>query len=202
MDRLRTANGAVQLPDGSRLTYVELAPTAAKIEPAARVKLRDPSQWRLIGKPMQRLDITAKSTGTLVYGIDLEIEGMVHATAKLNPRRGGALNGYDTGPAEKMRGVKKIVPVTGGVAVVADNTWRAFKAANAIRFDWGPAPYPAEMEGHWEILANSFREEHLESRDRDDGDVDRALEGADVLAAEYRAPYLAHAPLEPLCAIV
>lgn len=202
VDRLKTANGAVQLPDGSKLTYVELAPVAATIDPVTHVKLRDPSEWRLVGKPMQRLDIVPKSTGTLTYGIDLEIEGMVYATVKLNPRQGGTLNGYDASAAEKMRGVQKIVPVTGGVAVIADNTWRAFRAADAIEFDWGPAPYPAEMDGHWEVLSKSFTEEHLESRSRDDGDVDQALSGADVLEAEYRAPYLAHAPLEPLCAIV
>ncbi|MDA4848468.1 xanthine dehydrogenase family protein molybdopterin-binding subunit [Hoeflea poritis] len=200
--QLKTAKGAVQLPDGSQLTYVELAPVAATIRPVTNVTLRDPSEWRLLGKPMRRHDIVAKSTGTLPYGVDFKVDGMVHATVKLNPRQGGAMNGFDASAAENMRGVKKIVPITGGVGVVADNTWRAIQAANAIEFDWGPAPYPPEMDGHWEALGNSFNDEQIEARNRDDGDVETALAGADVIEAEYRAPYLAHAPLEPISAIV
>lgn len=200
--QLKTTQGAVHLPDGSRLSYAELAPVAAGISPVTNVKLRDPAKWRLIGKPMQRIDIVAKSTGTAEYGIDLDIEGMVHAAVKRNPRQGGALKGYDASAAETMRGVQKVIPIEGGVAVIADNTWRAFRAADAVKFEWGPAAYPAEMDDHWRILSDSFTEERLEARDRDDGDVDAALAGADVLEAEYRAPYLAHAPLEPLCAVV
>ncbi|MEL7089205.1 MAG: xanthine dehydrogenase family protein molybdopterin-binding subunit, partial [Planctomycetota bacterium] len=120
---LNTARGAVQLPDGSELTYVELAPVAAALEPVDRVALRDPSQWRMIGKEMQRLDVLAKSTGTQQYGIDFEIEGMVHAAIKLNPRLGGPVNSYDASAAEAMPGVQKIIPVTGGVGVIANNTW-------------------------------------------------------------------------------
>ncbi len=200
--RLKTAKGAVQLPDGTELTYMELAPIAATIAPVTNVKLRDPSEWRLIGKPTQRHDIVAKSTGTLPYGVDFKIDGMLNATVKLNPRQGGALNGYDASAAEKMRGVKKIVPIKGGVGVIADNTWRAIQAAEAIEFDWGPAPYPAEMDDHWAALAGSFKDEQIEARNRDDGDIEAALAGAEVIEAEYRAPYLAHAPLEPISAIV
>lgn len=202
VSQLKTARGQVLLPDGTQLSYQQLAPLAARIDPVDEVTLRDPADWRLIGKPMQRIDIVEKSTGTQTYGIDLKMDGMVHATVKLNPRQGGALNGFDAGEAEKMRGVQRIIPVTGGVAVVADNTWRAIQAAEAIRCDWGPAPYPGEMPGHWQALENSFTEEHIDSQDRNEGDIDAALKDADVLEAEYRAPYLAHAPLEPVSAIV
>ncbi len=202
VDQLKTANGAVQLPDGSELKYTALAATAATIEPVENVTLRDPGQWRMIGKPMQRLDIVPKSTGTLKYGIDLAMEGMVHATVKVNPRQGGKLKSYDGSAAEKMRGVKQIMPIRGGVAVIADNTWRAIQAADAIELDWGPAPYPAEMEGHWEAVAGSFVAERLDAEWRNDGDVDEALLQGDVVEAEYRAPYVAHAPLEPLTALV
>lgn len=200
--KLETGNGAVHLPDGTELKYTELAADAAAIDPVEDVTLRDPGQWRLIGKDMARLDIVPKSTGTLDYGIDLHLDDMVHATVKLNPRRGGTMNGYDAGEAEKMRGVAKIFPITGGVAVVADNTWRAFEAANAIEFDWGPASYPAEMEGHWQAVSASFTPDRLDAVWRDEGNVEDALAAGDVLEAEYRAPYLAHAPLEPLSAIV
>ncbi|PRY23587.1 isoquinoline 1-oxidoreductase beta subunit [Aliiruegeria haliotis] len=199
---LKTASGKVILPDGTEYSYQELAPIAAGIEPVTRVKLREPSEWRLIGKEVQRLDILAKSTGTQTYGIDLEMDGMVHAAVKVNPRQGGALNSYDASAAEGMRGVLKIVEVTNGVAVVADNTWRAFQAAEAITFDWGPAPYPADMDGHWAEVANSFVEERLDAEWRNDGDVATALASGQSVEAEYRAPYVAHQPLEPLNALV
>jgi len=200
--QLKTAHGAVQLPDGKELKYTELAEIAATLEPVRDVTLRDPSTWRLIGKPMQRLDIVGKSTGTLRYGIDLSMEGMVYAAVKVNPRQGGKLTRYDDAKAKGLRGVKKILPVTNGVAVVADNTWRAFQAAKAIECEWGSAPYPAEMKDHWAAVAASFTPERLNKQWRNEGDVDKALAEGRVVEAEYRAPYLAHAPLEPLSAIV
>ena len=199
---LSTANGAVQLPDGTALPYTELAETAATLEPVTDVSLRDPSEWRLIGTPMERLDILGKSTGTLGYGIDISLEGMVHAAIRLNPRKGGALIGHDATEARGMRGVRDVVEITGGVAVIADNTWRAFRALDAITFDWGPAPYPAEQENHWQRLGDSFTDEHLDRVWRDDGDAGAALDGGEVIEAEYRSPYVAHAPLEPLNAVV
>ncbi|MDU8929907.1 molybdopterin cofactor-binding domain-containing protein [Alisedimentitalea sp. MJ-SS2] len=198
--KLTTRGGAVHLPDGSSLKYTELAGIAAGIDPVRDIALRDPKEWRLVGKPMQRLDTLAKSTGTQSYGIDVELDGMVYATVKMNPRQGGILNGFDATEARKLRGVKDVIEITGGVAVVADNTWRAFQAAEAIEYDWGPAPYPAEMEDHWAAIGASFTEDHLDSTWRDDGDAGATAEGG--FEAEYRAPYVAHAPLEPLNATV
>lgn len=200
--QLTTARGAVQLPDGKALPYTELAALAAALEPVTQVTLRAPSYWRLIGKPVQRLDVVAKSTGTLTYGIDLAIDGMVHAAVKINPRQGGKLKSYDATAAKTMRGVQRIVPVTNGVAVVADNTWRAFQAAKALRCDWGPAPYPAEMAEHWSAVAASFTDRQLDKQWRNDGNTERALSQGHAIEAEYKAPYVAHQPLEPLNAIV
>lgn len=199
---MTTARGRVELPTGEALSYVELAPIAATIDPVNDVALRDPGSWRLIGKVMERVDIVAKSTGTQVYGIDFEPEGFVHASVRTNPRRGGPVNSFDASAARAMRGVSEVLEITGGVAVVADNTWRAIQAVNAIDIEWGAAPYPVEMEEHWQALSDSFNEEQIDSRQRDDGDVDAALAGGDVIEVEYRAPYLAHAPLEPISATV
>ncbi|WP_299369075.1 molybdopterin cofactor-binding domain-containing protein [uncultured Tateyamaria sp.] len=199
---LRTQDGAVLLPDGQALPYTTLAPVAADIDPVTDVTLRDPSQWRLVGRAVTRLDMVAKSTGTQAYGIDLELDGMVHATVRTNPRRGGAMLDFDATAAETMRGVRAVLPITGGVAVVADNTWRAIQAVNAIDITWGDAPYPPEMDAHWAALENSFDESARDSRRRDDGDVDAALAKGPVVSATYRAPYLAHAPLEPISATV
>ncbi|RFP91212.1 xanthine dehydrogenase family protein molybdopterin-binding subunit [Rhodobacteraceae bacterium 63075] len=199
---LKTENGRVIAPDGRERAYTELAPRVAGMEPVQDVALRPPEAWRYIGKPMQRLDIARKSTGTMTYGIDVEVEGMVHAAVLLNPAQGGVLRSYDSSEAEAMRGVTGVVPVTGGVAVIADNTWRAFQGADAIEAEWGAAQMPETMEGHWQILSESFTAEAQDSQPRDDGDVEAALSGGDPVEAEYRAPYLAHAPLEPINAIV
>ncbi|MEJ6396459.1 xanthine dehydrogenase family protein molybdopterin-binding subunit [Yoonia sp. 208BN28-4] len=199
---LTTSQGAVVLPDGTQMPYTALAATAATLEPVTDVTLRSPDTWRLIGKDMDRTDVVGKSTGTLQYGIDVAIDGMVHATVKTNPRQGGGMNSYDASAAEGMRGVQQVVPVSGGVAVIADNTWRAIQAANAIDFDWGPAPYPAEMDQHWEEVSASFVPERLDREWRADGDVTAAQDGAELVTAEYRAPYVAHQPLEPLSAVV
>ncbi len=198
---LTTRQAAVVLPDGTMLTYAELAADAAKIKPVKNVELRDPSEWRLVGKEMQRLDIIPKSTGTLTYGIDLDFEGMLYAAVKVNPRQGGELNGYDASTAETMRGVQKILPVTNGVAVIANNTWRAFKAVDAITYDWGDAPYPAEQADHWKAVEASFTDDFLDNEWRADGDVDAAIDGNSI-EAEYRAPYVAHQPLEPIGAVI
>jgi isoquinoline 1-oxidoreductase beta subunit len=73
-----------------------------------------------------------------------------------------------------MRGVSDVVEITGGLAVIADNTWRAFRALDAITYEWGPAPYPAEQEDHWRVLSESFTDDHLDRVWRDDGDVETA----------------------------
>jgi len=202
-DQLRTQAGAVVLPDGTALAYTDLSSVAAEIPVVQDVSLRDPSSWRHLGKPHMRTDMLAKSTGTQSYGIDMQMEGMLHATTRTNPALGGGILGFDPGEAEGMRGVKAIVPITGGIAVVADNTWRAFQAAQAVSCDWGPSPYIGDTEDQFAAAAASFTEDAQDSRFKDEGDVVAALEGAaDVLEAEYRIPYLAHAPLEPMSAMV
>ena len=173
---LKTQGGAVILPDGTRLPYTDLAAKTAQIDPVSDVALRAPSEWRLVGQPMQRLDILAKSTGTQDYGIDVELEGMIHAAVRTNPAMGGEMLGFDATEAETMRGVQKIVPITGGVGVLADNTWRAFQAVQAIKVDWGQAPYPEEQANHWQVLQNSFTPDAQDSQYKDEGDVEAALE--------------------------
>ena len=200
IEQLKTDKGHVVTPDGRRLAYTSLAKDASTLEPVQDVRLREPPQWRLIGKPMQRLDIVPKSTGTLKFGIDLRMDGLLHAAAKVNPRQGGRMLGFDDKAASGMRGVKKIIPVSNGVAAVADNTWRAFQAVNAIKIEWGPAPYPAEQADHWRAVSESFVPDRLDKEWRNDGNVEAALDGR-AISAEYKAPYLAHAPMEPLTAI-
>ncbi|MEM8979583.1 MAG: molybdopterin cofactor-binding domain-containing protein [Pseudomonadota bacterium] len=205
-DALKTENGAVLLPDGRQIAYTDLAADAALIEPVMDVALRPASEWTLLGKPdMKRLDMVAKCTGTEVYGIDYAVDGMLFASVCANPGIGGEVIGFDASEAETMRGVKKIVPVAHGVGVIADNTWRALRAVNAIKCTWGPAPYPADSaEIFAKLDAAVDDEDSFDHRQRNEGDVDAALtadEGA-VFEAAYKIPYLAHAPMEPMNAIV
>lgn len=195
---IRTEAGHVILPDGTRMPYVALSADAAKIPPVTDVKLRDPSQWRLIGKPMERLDIRAKVTGEIIFGIDRKMDGMVYAAVKLNPNKGQPIRSYDASKAQSMPGVIKILKISNGVAVIATNSWYAMQAAERVECVWEPPKYPAEQAGHWDIVQSSFTPEFLAKQWRNDGDVDAGLKEGTLLEAEYRAPYVGHQPLEPL----
>ncbi|WP_227270104.1 xanthine dehydrogenase family protein molybdopterin-binding subunit [Roseobacter weihaiensis] len=197
---LRTQAGSVILADGTAVPYQALAEEAALLEPDQDVALRDPADWKLIGQPTLRQDVVAKSTGMQSYGIDIRLDGMLFAAIRLSPYR-GAVGDADLSLAQDMPGVVSALRISKGFAVVADNTWTAMQAALALEPAWGPAPYPAEQAAHWEALAASFTDARWDATWRDDGDVEAAL-SAEVIAAEYRAPYVAHQPLEPLNATV
>jgi isoquinoline 1-oxidoreductase beta subunit len=195
---LRTQSGQVILPDGTKIRYVELAAEAAKIPPVLDAKPRDPSTWRMLGKPMERLDIRSKAMGKLKFGIDMKMDGMLFASVKLNPGKGQPMKSYDASKARSMPGVKKILEIKNGVAVVATNSWYAMKAVEAIDCEWAPSAYPAEQADHWKVLEASFKPEFLGKEWRNSGDVDAGLKAGTLVEAEYRAPYVAHQPLEPL----
>ena len=201
--QLKTKDGAVILPDGKALSYASLAATAATLTPPTEVKLKPEAEWRYLGKPMERLDTVAKSTGTAEYGIDVRLPGMVYATVRANPRMGGGMTSMDASEAEKAKGVIKVVALPQGFGVIADNTWRAFQAAALVKPVWGPSPYPETSEALLEALEKAFVPGQHDSRFRDDGDVSLMLQtaGDDTIKAEYRVPYLAHAPLEPMTAV-
>ena len=203
--QLKTADGHVLTPDGQRIPYTALAAAAARLKAPAEVPLKPASEWKLLGKPLQRLDIVPKSTGTAVYGIDLRMPGMVYATVRTNPRRNGGIQRFDARQAEAAKGVLKVVPITGGVGVIANNTWRAFQAARLLQIDWGAAPDAASTQAMVQLTGDSFTAARQDSQAKDEGEVEAALKAASpqhVLQAEYRVPCLAHAPLEPMNAVV
>jgi len=197
---LVTEQGAVVAPDGRRVRYEALAERAAGIKPPGDPELRPSGEWKLLGKPQPRVDMVPKCTGTAEFSIDVRLPGMLHATVRRNPGLGAAMRSYDAAAAETMPGVRHIVPLEDGVAVVASNTWYAFEAAKAISVDWEAPAYPASTEDHYDIVRAAFDGES-DSRFRDDGDVDAALAGGADLEGEYRVPYLAHATMEPLNAV-
>lgn len=198
--QLRTEAGAVVLPDGTRLRYEDLAAEAASVDLPRVPPLRPRSDWKLLGRSLPRTDMVAKSTGTAAFSADVRWPGMVFATAVANPHLGSGVRSFDAAAALAVPGVRDVVPVPNGLAVVASNTWAAFKGAEALVVDWEPAAYPATSAEIEAEIAASFTEDRRDSRNRDDGDVDRALAAGATVEAEYAVPFLAHATMEPMAA--
>ncbi|MFT6031939.1 MAG: isoquinoline 1-oxidoreductase beta subunit [Arenicella sp.] len=196
---LKTENGMVIDANGQALSYLELASAAAHIVANSALTLKPKSEWKILGKSQNRIDVPAKSTGTAIYGIDVELPNMLYASIRVNPNFGAAMNSFDASRAKGMQGVKKIVAIGNGAAVIASNTWYAFKAVNAIEFDWAAADYPRDTAAHLKAVEDSFTDKQQDSQYRKDGDVESALaEAEEVVSAEYKVPYLPHAPLEPM----
>jgi isoquinoline 1-oxidoreductase subunit beta len=193
-DTLTTRDGMVI--GGESIPYADLAAEAVDLVPQD-VPLRDPSTWRYVGKAMPRLDMVAKSTGTEVFGIDTWLPGMKFATVRMNPRRGGAMLGFDPAAALAVPGVEKVIDLGTGIAVVANTTWTAIQAAGLVDVQWGEADYPADSAAIFDRIAEAFATEP-DSRLIDEGDVEADLAKGNVVEAEYRVPFLAHASMEPL----
>ena len=193
--RLRTENGAVIAPDGTTLAYTDLAAEAAGIEPR-EVLLRERSEWKLLGRPLPRIDMVGKSTGTAEYAMDVRPEGLKYAALRMSPRRAG-MTRMDARDAEAMPGVEKVVDLGDGFAVIASNTWLAMQAADAVEVEWDPAPHAATTEAIFDEIAAAF-DLDPDSTLRDEGKPDSLPAGATELRAEYRVPFVAHATMEPL----
>jgi isoquinoline 1-oxidoreductase beta subunit len=189
-------------PSGKSVTYGEVAADAAKLE-IPEVRLKDRSEWKLLGKPQPRTDMLAKVTGAPIFGIDVTLPDMLYGTVKMSPRFWAKPVKADLSKAEKMPGVVKIVPIettyASGFGVIAENTWAAFNAADAIEAEWGPAEYPADGAAIAKALEAALTAEG--SALRDDGDADAAFADAPrdrLVEAEYSVPFLAHTCMEPM----
>lgn len=185
-------------PTKRRVRYGQVAAAAAKLEPPKEVKLRDPKDWKIAGKPMRRLDIPDKVMGKPVFGVDVMLPGMLHASVAQCPVFGGKVKSVDSAEAEKMRGVKKIVREDAFVAVVADNWWRANQALKKVKVEWD---FGANANVSNESITALFREGLAATNlpeARKIGDTPAALAGAaKIVEAEYHSPYLNHATMEP-----
>jgi isoquinoline 1-oxidoreductase beta subunit len=196
-ETLATRDGSVVDPSGQRISYLDLAAAAADIEPPQDPPLKPREEWRLLGQSLPRVDMPGKCTGTAEYGIDVALPDLLYATVRRNPRLVGKMLGFEASGAANMPGVEQIIPMETGVIVVATNTWYAFEAAKKIDIDWGPARYPETTAGHRRSIEVEFFKEHY-YRPRDDGDVEAALNDRPIIEGAYRAPYLAHAAMEPM----
>jgi len=204
---LKVANGVITHAASQRsVSYGKIATAAAKIEPPdpKSIKLKDPKDWTIAGKPLKRLDTADKLNGSKIYAIDVKLPGMLCAAIKDCPVFGGKLKSYDEAKIAGMPGVRKVVKVKDtGIAVVADTWWRAKTALDALPIVWD--------QGAGATQSDATIAEHLKegltattiNGTRQNGDAPKAIQGAaKKVEAVYSTPFLAHACMEPMNATV
>jgi isoquinoline 1-oxidoreductase beta subunit len=207
----RTEDGQVVHADGRRLAYGALAAKAVAAKPG-QVRLKSAAEFKLIGRPQPRRDTPSKVNGTAIFGIDARPPGLVYAAVRMSPVIGGSVASVNSAAALKMAGVLKVVDFSSalpaqtgagnGVAVVAKSYWQARQAALALEVQWNDGPQAG-------LSSAAIYADFAAKLDREDGhayyqagDMD-AVQGkaagvAKTVSAEYRAPYLAHATMEPV----
>ena len=202
MEECQAANSVItHKPSGRTTTYGKVAVAAAELFPPEQVELKDPKDWKLIGKPIKRLDTVDKLNGKQIFGADLTLPGMLNAAIKACPVFGGKVKALDANKVNKMPGVRKVVRVEDdAVAVVAETWWQAKTALDALPITWDEGPNTKVSSASIDRMLD----EGLTSKDRvfvgnQNGDVNKALKGAaKTVEATYRYPYQNHATMEPM----
>jgi len=196
--KCKAANGMVTGPGGKKASYGQLAEAASKLTPPKEVKLKDPSEFRYIGKPLKRLDTAGKITGKTEFGIDVKLPGMLYAALAQCPVIGGKVVSYDASKAKSMPGVKHVVQITDGVAVVADSWWRAKTARDTISIQWDEgANKTLSSEGVFAGLASAMSKPGAQIKAQ--GNVAEGMKSAaKTVQATYEMPFLSHSPMEPM----
>jgi len=207
IEECKADNGKIlHQPTGRFLGYGDLVAAASKLEVPTNPPLKDPKDFKILGKSMPRMDIPLKVTGKAVYGIDTELPGMVYASVERCPVFGARLVSYDDSATLKVKGVTTTVKaqrVLGknhyeGIAVIADNYWAALKGRRALKVQW-------DYKGFDKFNSNDY-EQHLRDLAKtegvlahDSGDFDGAMASAPhKLEALYETPIVAHATMEPM----
>ncbi|HEY8047940.1 MAG TPA: xanthine dehydrogenase family protein molybdopterin-binding subunit [Ramlibacter sp.] len=198
---LRAENGVVYGPKGKRATYGQLAEAATQMPVVANPPMKDPKDFRIVGKRTKRLDTPMKVNGKAQFGIDVKLPGMVYASIEQSPVIGGKVVSFDATKAKTMPGVIDVVQAGDtGVAVVADTYWRAKKARETLEVKWDLGPL-AEADHNTMLLStrNSMEDTEPLTIGTPVGDVNAAMPfAAKVITAEYVTPLQAHAPMEPM----
>jgi isoquinoline 1-oxidoreductase beta subunit len=204
VSQLAVANGVIMHGASQRMTsYGKVAPAAAQLTPPdpKSIRLRDPREWRVAGKPLKRLDTADKLNGSKVYSIDLRLPGMLLAAVKQCPVFTGKLASYDESKVRGMPGVKRVIKVNDStVAVVADTWWRAKSALEALPIVWNEGPAAQQSS---ETIAERLKE-GLEATEGPfaswgHGEALKTIAGAaKKVEALYSTPFLSHATMEPM----
>ncbi len=183
---------------GRKVNYGAVAAAAASVKLDAEPAIKKPEQFTLLGKPQKRLDVPVKVNGTATFGIDIRLPDMLYASVTTCPVFGGKLKSYNFEAIKSMPGVKAAVEVPNGIAVVADSFWRAKTALEVMPVEW-------DLGEHANTSSVAFQKVFRAALDKEGvvanekGDALAALKGAaKVVEADYEAPYLAHATMEPM----
>jgi isoquinoline 1-oxidoreductase beta subunit len=202
-DQCRTENSVVHGPGNRTASYAELADDAARKPVPQTVTLKNPSDFRLIGKKVPRLDSRSKCDGSQKFGLDLELPGMKIALVAHPPVFGGKVKSVDDRDARSLDGVRDVFEIPTGVAVVADRYWTAKQARDRLKIDWDLSGVEhadtAELFARYKQLATTDGKVAI---NRGDTKALDSIPGANRIVAEYDFPFLAHAPMEPLNATV
>ncbi len=187
---------------GRRAPFAEFAEAAASVTPPAKPALKKPEEFQLMGKSLPRFDIPAKVDGSARFGIDAEVPGMKYASILRSPVFGGRLKSLDDGVALAMPGVQAVIELDNAVAVVADGYWQANQALQKVVVEWDAKGNETVSQDELFARFGAALDGAEESGDWNDdvtiGDAPGAMAAGEVIEAEYRVPYLAHAPMEPL----
>jgi len=199
-DLIKADKGMIYGPKGLKSTYGDLAQSAASMPVPEKPPIKDPKDFKIVGKRTKRVDTPAKVNGTAEFGIDVKLPGMVYASLAQCPVIGGKVKSFDGSAAKASAGVIDVVQINDGVAVVANSWWQAKKARDLLSIQWdegaGAALSDASViDGTRQALKTGKVLEITKPQ----GDVAAALKGAaKVVEAEYVIPMQAHAPLEPM----
>jgi isoquinoline 1-oxidoreductase beta subunit len=197
--QLRAQNNMVVNPATNQsLSFGSLAEDAAKLTPPANPKLKDAKDFRLIGTSPKRVDTPMKVNGTAMFGLDAKVPGMQYAVLARTPVFGGKVASFDATKAKAVPGVKQVVQISNGVAVVADDTWSAMEGRKALEIKWDEGSFATQNSAG---ISKMFEQmaQTPGAVARKEGDAAQGLAGAaKKMEAVYEAPYLAHAPMEPV----
>ncbi len=198
----RAENGKVIHSSGKSLTYGQLADKAAAMPVPQDVTLKDPTKFKIIGRPTLRLDAPDKVSGKAVFGLDVRVPGMLTAVIARPPVFGAKIVSFNGDKARAVPGIKEVVQVQAGVAVVATDFWQARTGRAVLEIVWDKGPGATlSTEGMREQYSNLAKTSGTVARK--EGDPAQALaKAAKHISAEYEVPYLAHATMEPLNCLV
>jgi isoquinoline 1-oxidoreductase beta subunit len=192
------AGAVIHAATSRRLTYGALAQRAAALPVPADVQLKDPKDWRIAGTPTKRLDTRFKVNGTAQFGIDVRVPGMLTAVVARSPVFGGKVGSFDATAAKAIPGVRHVVQISSGVAVVGDGYWPAKQGRDALKVSWDEGPVAQVSSAS---ISSLFAQRATQDGAvaRHDGDAATALAGAaQRVEAVYEMPFLAHATMEPM----
>ncbi len=196
----RTEKGAVFHDASLRsLRYGEIASVAASLPVPTSVFLKEPDEFVLIGSAVPRLDTPEKVDGSAIFGSDIQLPGLLTAVVARCPVIGGKIKSYNSKKAMQVKGVRKVAPVTSGVAVIADHFWAAMKGRDALTIKWDEGPN-ADLSSMSIFTSFADALDHDAGiTERQDGNIKDGLKAANkTLEAVYTAPYQAHACMEPM----